>query len=323
MAETSLITTGTNTALSKPSIGLPQYGAITEQRVVKEMQALFKGFSFDKDLKITEMFKTIDQIEVFAKEATSEINSAYIQCEMDEIMKSGAIAVRRWYFGWIVNKVLSEANYGEGVAKRIAASAGISEQYLYQYKDVGDRFDITDVYTLGIYKASWDMIRQLATIKDEGIRKTIISLYVDRIPDITDKVAIANASAAVLAAIQQLKSDQKQADKLLDVSNPKLLEQVANFEKDAPEYVEAYKVLTALRADLRKLVKQQRRENVMRACGDYFLMSDIINAEQRQLEIKAVAGEILEMLKTLEELIPLYHREVDSVMQSDLIEPEE
>jgi hypothetical protein len=320
--EDSLIIVDKNKALSRDTISLPKYGTITEQRVVKDMQAFFKGFDFDENLQITEMFKSVEQIEVFAKEAIKEINSADIQYKMDEIMKSGAIAVRRWYFSWIINKVLSEASYGEGVAKKLAKASGISDAYIYQYKDVGERLSITDVYTLGIYKSSWDVIRQIATIKDEDYRKAVISVYVNNINDVTNEIELSNAKAIIIAAIKKIKEEQKSPERALDMSNPEALLQAASYKEYAPEYDEADKALEKIKSAARKITKQPGYDSTMRAMQDFFLMSDVTDASNLLYAITNKAKETLTLLETLENMIPALKAEVTSIANATLTERE-
>lgn len=322
MSEAELITVSKNEVLSRTAIGLPKYGAITEQRVVKDMQTWFKGFTFDEDLNITEMFKNVEQIEVFAKEAIAEINTADVQFKMDGIMKSGAIAVRRWYFGWIVNKVLSEASYGEGVAKKLSQSSGISDAYLYQYKDVGERLSITDVYTLGIYQASWDMIRQLATIKDEDYRKMVIQVYVNSITDVTNEVEIDNSRNAAILAIKKIKEGQKNPDKALDISNPAMLQQAASFREQAPEYDDADKAIEKYNKFANGIVKQQSYEQLIKACQDFFLMSDIIDAENNLIIFKGKVAKALSLTEKLENMLPVIKQELISLSNVTLTDPE-
>ena len=89
--EDSLIVVDKNKALSRDTISLPKYGTITEQRVIKDMQAFFKGFDFDENIHITEMFKSVEQIEIFAKEAIKEV-MAQICRERDEYEAQKAAA---------------------------------------------------------------------------------------------------------------------------------------------------------------------------------------------------------------------------------------
>ena len=320
--EDSLIVVDKNKALSRDTISLPKYGTITEQRVIKDMQAFFKGFDFDENIHITEMFKSVEQIEVFAKEAIKEINSADIQYKMDEIMKSGAIAVRRWYFGWIINKVLSEASYGEGVAKKLAKASGISDAYIYQYKDVGERLSITDVYTLGIYKSSWDVIRQIATIKDEDYRKAVISVYVNNINDVTNEIELSNAKAIIIAAIKKIKEEQKSPERALDMSNPETLLQAASYKEYAPEYDEADKALEKIKSAARKLTKQPGYDITINALQNFFIMSDATDASNLLYAITNKAKETLTALETLENVLPVLKAEVTSIVNATLIERE-
>lgn len=321
MAE-ELIKVGKNEKLSRTAISLPAYTKITEQRVVKEMQALFKGFTFDSDMHVTEVFKNVEQVESFAKESIKEINNIDTQFKMDNIMKAGAIAVRRWYFGFVVNKCLSEASYGEQLAQKLAAASDISLAYLYQYREVGENLSITDAYTLGIYQASWDLIRKIATIDDPDMRTSIITMYTDAITDIDNVVEIEAARNAALSAISYLKQNKTDADSL-DISNPKLLDQLANFETMAPEYVECKKAVEAMLTAIRKLTKSQNYEKWVTSLQDFFLMSDILNAENYLATLKGSVSDALTQIEKLENILPTYKQELQSVLNASLTTPEE
>lgn len=76
------------------------------------------------------MFKTVEQIETYAAEVSKELEQADNDFKMAAITNAGAIAAKRWHFGFMISKCLKASKYGEGVANKIAAAA-ISLPYLY------------------------------------------------------------------------------------------------------------------------------------------------------------------------------------------------
>lgn len=162
-----LVTIGKNTELSRSTLILPKYGELTESRVVKEMQSVFKGFEFDPDMQCEQRFKSVEQVETYVSEAVKELREIDNEFKMSAITNNGAIAAKRWHFGWIVNKLLKSAAYGSGLAEKIATSSGVSLSYLYQYRAVGANLDIKDAYLLGMYDAGWENIRAIGAIADQ------------------------------------------------------------------------------------------------------------------------------------------------------------
>lgn len=238
-----LIKVGRNEALSRATLVLPKYDELTDQRVVKEMQSVFKGFDFDPTENCEHKFKTVEQIEAYAAEASRELAQADNAFKMAAVQNNGAIAAKRWHFGWVINQCLKSSKYGAGLAEKLAAAADISLSYLYQYRAVGDNLSIRDAYILGMYGAGWGNIKAIGAISDADTRATVIQFFVQSISDYNNPVAIEQAKVALEQVLQSLKRAPELPP---DTSNPKQLDAMINFDQEAPEFVEAQKQIAKL-----------------------------------------------------------------------------
>lgn len=126
----NLIKIGRNNELKRATLELPKYGELTDERVVQEMRGVFDGFEYDPDTQVETVFKTVEQIETYAAEVSKELEQADNDFKMAAITNAGAIAAKRWHFGFMISKCLKASKYGEGVANKIAAAANISLPYL-------------------------------------------------------------------------------------------------------------------------------------------------------------------------------------------------
>lgn len=174
-----LIKTSDNQVLGTRIMSLPKYNELTDQRIVKEMQRVFNGFEYDSNMNPTEVFKSADQIETYAKAVVVDIEKCDDDFKMDAVRKAAAISAKRWHFGFVISKCLDASGYGSDLAGKLAKAAGISTSYLYQYRAVGERLSLKDAYILGLYGLGWELIRQVAAINDDDVRRNLITYYVD------------------------------------------------------------------------------------------------------------------------------------------------
>lgn len=184
-----IIKTSDNLALSTKKLTLPKYDELSSQRILKQMQKVFTGFEFDEDMNPTEVFKSAEQIEAYAKNVINDIEACDNNFKIEAIEKAAAISAKRWHFGFVISKCLDASGYGTDLAGKLSKAAGISTSYLYQYRAVGERLSLKDAYILGLYGLGWELIRQLAALNDDAMRKELIKYYISSIDDSTGSFA--------------------------------------------------------------------------------------------------------------------------------------
>lgn len=315
-----IIKTKDNTALGTKILELPKYDELTDQRIVKEMQRVFTGFEYDENMQPNDVFKSADQIESYAKNVVSDIETCDNNFKMDAVLKSAAISAKRWHFGFVISKCLDASGYGSDLAGKLAKAAGISTSYLYQYRAVGDRLSMKDAYILGLYGLGWELIRQVAAINDDNIRKDLIKYYVSSITDYNNSMLREQARAAMKQAIDSLKKAPQQLD---DSSNLSLIEAASNFSSEAPEFAETEKQVEQLKSAIRGLTKKKRAEPFMKAAGDCYLPESVPGAEEHLEAFIESVTEALELLKELKELLPEYEQELQSLSHLKLLKPDD
>lgn len=313
-----LVVFGKNEQLSRATITLPKYGDLTEAKVVREMQVLFKGFDFDPDMNVEQMFKSIEAVETYAKNAAAELEATDAKFKMNSIMNNGAISAKRWHFGWIVNKCLKASSYGDKVAEKLAQSAGISVPYLYQYAAVGANLKLTDAYLLGMYNAGWENIRGIGAIKDRALVQSLIQYYVSSINDLNNSVQVEQVKAQLKAALARI----KEAPEALDMSTPKQIEEVVEIDKDAPEYVECLNQLERLKTSLRALSVEKKIDPIRKACGDCYLVSTVPSAADRLGVLHTSAQEAEDLLVAAQNFLSEIRVELQSLQHMQLLDPD-
>ncbi len=310
----NLIKIGRNNELKRATLELPKYGELTDERVVQEMRGVFDGFEYDPDTQVETVFKTVEQIETYAAEVSKELEQADNDFKMAAITNAGAIAAKRWHFGFMISKCLKASKYGEGVANKIAAAANISLPYLYQYRAVGDNLSIRDAYILGMYGAGWDCIRQVAAVNDPDTRQNLIQYFVQSITDWNNSVAKEQAKEALKSALSMLKHGPAE----LDVSSPAKIETAVNFESEAPEFMEAKKQLQKLMTACRGIVKDNKLSPMLKAFGDCYLADNVPDAEAHLDTLHEDATSALELLQQVESVLPQLKEEVTSLQNMGL-----
>ena len=317
---TDIIKTTDNVALSTKAMVLPKYDELSDNRILKEMQKVFQGFEYDEGMNPKEYFKSADQIETYAKNVVADIEECDNNFKHDAVLKAAAISAKRWHFGWVVSRCLSASGYGADLATKLAKAAGISTSYLYQYRAVGDRLSMKDAYILGMYGLGWELIRQLAAMNDDDLRRETIQLYINSITDYNNSLIREQARAAVKQVIDSLKNGHQQLD---DTSNLNLIEAASNFPKEAPEFVECEKQVGKLKSAIRNFTKEKNVAAFMKSADDCYLPKQVVGAGEHLEVFLDSVDEALGLLKELEELLPRYKEQLESLSHLTLLENED
>lgn len=312
---TSLIKTSENVSLSTTVLELPKYDELNNDKILKEMRAVFTGFDYDDKMKPQEVFKTAEQVESYAKNVVHDIEEADNSFKIDAVLKAAAINAKRWHFGWVISRCLGSSAYGSNLAEKLAKAANISTSYLYQYRAVGDNLSMKDAYILGLYGLGWELTRQLAALNDDDTRKALIKEYVNSITDFNNSMIREQARLAVKKVLDNLKRCPQQLD---DSSNLALIEAAENFDKDAPEFIACNKQVEQLKSGLRSIGKKKRAEPFLSATADCYLPAAVYQAEEHLEAFKVNVNETLELIKEVEELLPLYKSELESLQHLEL-----
>ena len=317
--ENEIIKTSDNLALSTKKLELPKYDELTSQKILKQMQKVFSGFDYDEDMDPNSVFKTAEQIEAYAKNVINDIEACDNNFKIEAIEKAAAISAKRWHFGFVISKCLDASGYGSDLAGKLAKAAGISTSYLYQYRAVGERLSLKDAYILGLYGLGWELIRQLAALNDDDMRKELIKYYISSIDDYNNTMMRDQARAALKQALDSLKKAPQQLD---DTSNLSMIEAASNFPDEAPEFVECEKQVEGLKTAIRNLTKKKRLEPFVKAAGDCFLAEDVPGAQEHLAAFVESVSEALALVKELEEIIPEYKQELESLVNLKLVKPD-
>lgn len=147
----------------------------------------------------------------------------------------------------------------------------------------------------------------------------MIQFYVNSIDDYNNAVKKEQSKAALKVALQQL----KQAPAALDCSSPEQIETAADFENIAPEFVEAQKQALKLTTALRALVKPKNLEPMLKSFGDCFIASNVPEAEARLDKFHEQVKSALVLLQQVENTIPGYRQELESLEKMQVTEVDE
>lgn len=309
-----------NVALSTKKLTLPKYDELTSQSILKQMQKVFTGFDYDENMNPNSVFKSAEQIEAYAKNVINDIEACDNSFKIEAIEKAAAISAKRWHFGFVISKCLDASGYGSDLAGKLAKAAGISTSYLYQYRAVGERLSLKDAYILGLYGLGWELIRQLAALNDDDMRKELINYYISSIDDYNNTMMRDQARTALKQALDNLKKAPQQLD---DSSNLSMIEAASNFPDEAPEFVECEKQVEQLKTAIRNLTKKKRLDPFVKAAGDCYLPESVAGAQEHLDTFVESVTEALSLVKELEEILPSYKQELESLVNLKLLKPDD
>ena len=309
-----------NVALSTKKLTLPKYDELTSQSILKQMQKVFTGFDYDENMNPNAVFKSAEQIETYAKNVINDIEACDNNFKIEAIEKAAAISAKQWHFGFVISKCLDASGYGSDLAGKLAKAAGISTSYLYQYRAVGERLSLKDAYILGLYGLGWELIRQLAALNDDDMRKELINYYISSIDDYNNVMMRDQARTALKQALDNLKKAPQQLD---DSSNLSMIEAASNFPDEAPEFVECEKQVEQLKTAIRNLTKKKRLDPFVKAAGDCYLPESVAGAQEHLDTFVESVTEALSLVKELEEILPSYKQELESLVNLKLLKPDD
>lgn len=301
------------------AIVLPKMNELTTDAVVRQMQDVFKGFEYDPDLKPSEKFKDAESAEKHVAAVAEDIRKSEKDFKIRAVQNEGALEARRWYFGWLISKCLSNAAYGSDMASKLAKAANMSIAYLYQYRAVGDKMTIKEAYMLGMYGMGWELIRELAALSDDGYRKALIKTYIDSIPDWNNSVVREQARLTIKEAINLI----KKSPEALSIDNKAQLEAIDEFQEGAPEFIECDKEVDRLKTRMRGFIKRKVLDPYYKACGDCYLVSNVPGASEHLERFKGSIAEALELLNSVREELPLIEQELQSLQNMKLLDPDD
>ena len=321
--ETPLVKAEQNVELSRKALVLPSYDQLEDKKIIRELQGVFKGFDFSYDDHYDQKFEDIEALEEYAQESIKEIDSFDVESKKSIIRNSGAIAAKRWVFGYVINQCLSNTAYGSKAAEKLAQAANISLAYLYQYRTVGSNLSLKDAYILGMYDAGWDTIRQLSTVKDAADRTALIKFFVEANNDWNNRQHREIAKQALKTALERYKAGENGSTPTIDCSDPAQIQTAVEFDNQAPEFADANKALLKFKKQLSVLTKEANVQNLVTTLSDCFLMDDIPGAAARLDEFKGVAADTISLLQKLENLIPTIREQLQSIDGMQLYTKEE
>ena len=295
------------------NLRLPGYEAVNDQKVLKSVKDVFKGFDYDASGSV---FASTDDVATYVQNTMESIRKVRERADTVHILQKAAAMARFWYLGDTLDKTLQNSNYGTAAISRLAASLKKSQTYIYQVRAVATRLTVVDCYLLGIRGVEATHLRKLAQIKDDDTRTAILKAFIDGYSDTADPEAAERAKKQFIAAL-----NTSQRMNAIDVTNTDPSED-EDEEDVAPACTATVHMLNKWNRMAEKLASEDEIENFCKVMSDFYITDSIPDAEDRLAAVKELAESTKKMLsialKNLQDaLVEIDSLNASVVMKSD------
>lgn len=286
------------------NVPLPGYDQVTDKEVNKSVKDIFKGFD---PASTTAVFADDDALATYAQNTMNDILEMRKKVDGSQMLYKGAMLARFWYLGKTIGNALDNGNYGANVIQKLMVSLGKSQSYIYQIRRVADKIALVDCYLLGMRGLESSDLRKLAYVREDTLRKQLITSYIESIKDGDNVGKIDKARRELKAALLA----DRNAD-AIDVGTSDPNNGGTEIEV-TPEWNDAIQTIRKWH----KLAKPQTDEtmcnNSVAALGNFYLPKDTPDAEARLAELKMAAEDTAAALRIAKQNIEQIITELDSL----------
>ena len=294
-------------------IRFPVYANLNEQKVLKSVQDVFKGFSHDAT-GAGQQFKDTAALAQYTDNTMADIKNIRRAAEASQRCHDAAAMARFWYLGETINNALTSGRYGTSAVNSLATQLKKSIPYIYQIRAVATKLTVVDCYLLGVRGLTSTHLRKLAQVKDDDIRKAIIDAFIEATPDTVDEQRNEQAVRRFVAAI-----NEQQNASLTEAATSDPMNGGSDTEV-SDEYSKVTKQIGMWLRMLSKLAQDEPAENLCNAMADFYLPASTPDAQEHLDALKEQAGKLEAAIKAtqanfediLKELASLKNAELDS-----------
>ncbi len=293
---------------------LPTYDDMTDQKVLKNVRDIFKGFSFDSTDNYGVKFKDTEQLAEYVQASMEDITTCRSKAEASELIQRSASMARFWYMGAVLDKALTEGAYGTAASNKLAVALKKSVPYIYQIRAVATKLTVTDCYLLGMRGCDSTILRKLAQIKDDEIRKGIIKAFIEMYINTADRNQLLAARKALVNAIN---ADQK--TDFIEVSTSDPVAGGSNILV-SPEYQAVVSELNSWTKMLKKASQEATITKFCNATASFYLTKEAPDAEKHMEEVKTFAETVRQLIATVKANLADAESELQSLQATEVLD---
>lgn len=294
-------------------IALPGYDSVSDQKVLKSVRDIFKGFDYDSSgIKFADM----DQLAVYTQDTMEDIRRVRKTAVASQLCQKAAIMARFWYLGATIDKALQNGDYGTGAVNKLAAALHKSIPYIYQIRAVATRLTAVDCYLLGMRDLDSTHLRKLAQVKDDATRRSIIAAFIDMVKDTSDSAKVEQAKKQLVSA---LNADQQ--SNAIDVGTSDPLNGGSEVAV-TPEWQAAMRCMDDWSRMLRKPSGDEPIEELCNALAEFFITDRVPDAQLHLQELKDKATALKALMQAVKNNLDDAIQELDSVCAAGVTQAE-
>lgn len=296
---------------------LPTYADVTDEKVLRYIRDVFKGFTFNAADDFSKQFVDPEQLVDYIKATISEISEGQKIGETVKLNNASAALARFWILGYVVDQTIAKASYGNGACQRIAKAINRSIPYVYQLRAVGTRLTLQDAYLLGMREGcNTTTLRRLAQIRDQDRCRQIITAFIDATQDTSDIINIERATKAFKQAILQALKPQNELDEA--TTNP--VDVVDAAELVSEEYGAADTAIARVMKETKYLSVEENIIQLCDALDNFYIMANVPNAADRLSELKARAEDAKDRAQVTIEYLGDFVDAVDRLLHVEVLD---
>lgn len=300
------------------TINLPTYSDVTDQKVLKSVRDLFKGFDFDPTGNIAAVFEKPESLSGFIQRTFDEI-SRVTSMQRGNVACSNAAAMSRlWYMSNYLNRALDQGAYGTAVYNKLHQDLGISVGYIYQLRAISTNLSVTDCYLLGLRGITSSTLRRLAyKVKDADKRKAMIKAFVDELPKLMDTSIMERAKRKFIAAINGDSAEDFEAASTTDPSAGGAGYEVSPEYDDLKAHIELWTKM------LKKPSQDEPCETFCNAAANFYIGAYLPEAEKHLATMKENIASFKAIIATVKNNLDDIVKELESVEKGSVLQNED
>ena len=271
-----------------PSIALPAYKDIDDNKVTRSVKDVFKGFTPATDIR----FDSVEALGAYVEQSMQSIKETRQVSEAADLCNRAAAMARLWYLGATIDKSLTSSSYGANASQRLATQLHRSVPWIYQIRAVSTKLTPVDCYLLGVRGLGSKHLCRLAQVKDDATRRGIIDTFIASVKT-SDPVQMEEARRQFVTAIN---TDQKGNTLDMESTDPY---NGGTTELVSPEYSKLIKAIDSWSGWLKKPAMEANIETLCMAANDFFLPASLPDAQNRLDEVKGAALELRALMATV------------------------
>jgi len=297
------------------AIVLPGYDTVSEQKVIKSVKDVFKGFDYTAGISLG--FADTEGLAEYTRNTMDDIKAVSKATRVNQIYHKAAVLSRFWYLSDAINTALSKGEYGTNAVNKLATSLHKSVPYIYHLRAVATRLSVVDCFLLGTRDLDTSHLRKLAQVKDDTVRGAIIQAFLKEYSDTSDPEVAVRAKKQFVAAVN---SNLNTTAIELGTSDP--LHGGSEIEV-SEEYSEMSSQLQLWTNIAKKASNGDAVDAFVKASESFYITDETPDAEDRLSDIQERAQDLRNLLDAVKAAADSIQREIDSLTGVEVTKKEE